>query len=407
MSDPNHSPQRGPPWIPRRAISITLIEIEASFEHSNSQSPASSATGVPMDISHHTSTTTPALAAPFFPLGPQPKGLGEQFQKNQDEILNQVIAYNNSQQNEPMVQRGDNPPLQGPDGHLPKRLILVRYGNQTLPAHVNARMVEVPAHLDIQHINPAVDYSLHTEYSSKPRRFDSPLLEGLDSLKVSHRNGVPEQWTSVAWAREYAVLVKRLVAGGLPPSQIEIHPPFCSSAATTGVFLERYEAFEEAIQAGYPGCGIVMENRSGTKHPHKFLMSDSGSILAMGQALQQTNLKLGIALDVPQMFTAAYGSKHAVGLEAVMLLSQLMPIHDRIHTLHLWGRAAGGGAHGGGLDGLFDLKTDTKRACMQALRDLISDGDSRYLVLEVRRATDVAGIIQDLEDAGMVIESTL
>jgi len=360
-----------------------------------------------MDISHHTSITSPAVAVPIFPLGPQPKGLGEQFQKNQDAIQNQVIAYNNSQQNEPMAQREDNQPLQGSDDHMPSRLILVGYGKQTLPAGVSARMVEVPAHLDIKCINPVGDYSLHTEYSSKTRRFDSPLLGGLDVLKDSQRNGVPELWTSVAWAREYAALVKRLVAGGLPPSQIEIHPPFCSSAATTDVFLERYEAFEEAIQAEYPACGIVMENRFGTKHPHKFLMSDSGSILAMGQALQQTNLKLGIALDVPQMFTAAYGSKHAVGLEAVTLLSQLMPIHDRIHTLHIWGRAAGGGAHGGGLDGLFDANTDAKRACLQALRNLICDGDSRYLVLEVRRAADVAGIIEDLEEAGMVVESTL
>jgi hypothetical protein len=184
------------------------------------------------------------------------------------------------------------------------------------------------------------------------------------------------------------------------------HPPFCSTSSTIDTFLKRYLAFEEAIQAVYPDCGIVLENRSGTKHPSKFLMSDSESILAMGQALQQSSLKLGIALDIPQMFTATYGSKHLVGLEGVPLLERLMPIRDRIHTIHLWGRGAGGAAPGGGLEGVF-VNTDAKQACLKALRNLISDGDSRYLVLEVRRAADVAGIIQDLEEAGMVIESTL
>jgi hypothetical protein len=90
----------------------------------------------------------------------------------------------------------------------------------------------------------------------------------------------------------------------------------------------------------------------------------------------------------------------------VPLIERLMPIRDRIHTIHLWGRGAGGGAHGGGLEGVF-LNTDAKQACLQALRKLICDGDSRYLVLEVRRAADVAGIIQDLEGAGMVIETAM
>jgi hypothetical protein len=208
----------------------------------------------------------------------------------------------------------------------------------------------------------------------------------------------------MAWAQEFAVLMTRLVAGNPAPSQIEIHPPFCSTSSTIDTFVERYAVFEQAIHAVYPDCGIVLENRSGTKHPNKFLLSDSDSILAMGQALQQSSLKLGIALDLPQMFTATYGSKHLVGLEGVALIERLMPIRDRIHTLHLWGRGAGGGAHGGGLEGVF-ASTDAKQACLKALRDLICDGNPRYLVLEVRKAADVAGIIQDLEEAGMVIGS--
>jgi hypothetical protein len=356
-----------------------------------------------MDIAHHAAIPTPAVAAPFRPFGNQQKGLVENLQAIQNAFVDQVANNNECQQTDPTTQTKDNPPMQDSDGHRPSRLVLLRYGHQVFPDGVIPRMVEVPAHLDIQYINVSGDYSLHTEYASKPRKFNSPLLDRLDSLKASHRKQVPELWTSLDWAQEFAVLVTRMVAGNQAPSQIEIHPPFCSTSSTINTFMRRYEAFEQAIHAVYPDCGIVLENRSGTKHPSKFLMSDSDSILAMGQALQQSSLKLGIALDLPQMCTATYGSKHLVGPEGVPLIERLMPIRDRIHTLHLWGRGAGGGAHGGGLEGVFDVNTDAKQCCLKALRNLISDGDSRYLVLEVRRAADVAGIIQDLEGAGMVI----
>ena len=56
---------------------------------------------------------------------------------------------------------------------------------------------------------------------------------------------------------------------------------------------------------------------------------------------------------------------------------------------------------------MFDLSTGAKQACLKVLRDLISDGGTRYLVLEVRRAEDVAAILHDLAKAGMLLESPL
>ncbi|MCE1204461.1 MAG: hypothetical protein LWW79_07625 [Holophagaceae bacterium] len=357
-----------------------------------------------MDIIHHTAITTPAVAAPSHPLGNQQKGLVENHKAIQNTLVDQVANTNKHQQTDPMFQSEDNLPLQGSDGQRPSRMVLLRYGHQTFPDGVLPRMAEVPAHLDIQRINVSGDYSLHAEYSSKPRKFNSPLLEGLDAIKESHRRDVPELWTSLKWAQEFAVLMTRLVGENPPPCQIEIHPPFFSASTTIDDFLARYEAFEETIHALYPGCGIVIENRAGTKHPNPFIMSDSDSILAMGKALQQSSLKLGIALDITQMFTANFGSKHLVGHEGVSLIERLWPIRERIHTIHLWGRGPGGGAHGGGLEGVF-ASTDARQACLNALRDLISDGDLRYLVLEVRKAADVAGIIQDLEEAGIALEA--
>jgi hypothetical protein len=382
------------------------LPIQISVFPSNPQSITLSTTGVLMDITHHTAITTPAVAVPSHPLGNQQKGLVENHKAIQNTLVDQVANTNKHQQTDPMFQSEDNPPLQGSDGQRPSRLVLLRYGHQTFPDGVIPRMVEVPAHLDIQRIIASGDYSLHTEYASKPRKFDSPLLDGLDTLQASHRKLVPELWTSLKWAQEFAVLMTRLVGENPSPGQIEIHPPFFSASTTIDDFLARYEAFEGAIHALYEGCGIVIENRAGTKHPSPFIMSDSDSILAMGKALQQSPLKLGIALDVTQMFTANFGSKHLVGHEGVSLIERLRPIRERIHTIHLWGRGAGGGAHGGGLDGVF-VDKDSKQACLQALRDLISDGELRHLVIEVRRAGDVAAILQDLEQVGMVLEAAL
>lgn len=283
-------------------------------------------------------------------------------------------------------------------------LRLLRYRNQVLPDGTIPSISEIPAHFDVRGLKVNGAYSLHSEYSSKSRAFDSPLLEGLETIKASQRRGVPELWASKAWAMEFAEFVFRLVGESEPPTIIEIHPPFESSMSTMEDFLDVYEVFEAAILARFPECQIVIENRSGTKHPHTFLLSDAESILALGRALVTRSLRLGIALDVPQMYTQERGSKHLVGMEDVGLLERLAPIPAQIHTLHLWGRGASGGAHSGGLDGLFAPGTGAKQACLSMLKRMLQDGLRRHLVLEVTRNEDLVTILDDLAGAGFACE---
>ncbi|MDP2815636.1 MAG: hypothetical protein Q8O19_03040, partial [Rectinemataceae bacterium] len=283
-------------------------------------------------------------------------------------------------------------------------LVLLRYRRQILPDGSIPAIAEVPAHLDVKGLKASGAYSLHTEYSSKSRAFDSPLLDGLETIKASHRRGVPELWINQAWALEFAEFIFRLVGNSEPPSIIEIHPPFVSSMPTMDAFLDVYEVFESAILARFPGCKIVIENRSGTKHPHAFLVSDADSIVALGNALSNRPLRLGIAFDMPQMFTRECGSKHSVGMEDVSLLERMMAIHEQIHTLHLWGRGGSGGAHSGALDGLFAPGTGAKEACLALLNRMLNDGHPRHLVLEVSKGEDLASILEDLTQAGFVCE---
>lgn len=348
-----------------------------------------------MEHSHRPSTNRPAHAVPLNPLAPVPSNASTCHKPN------------DGRHGARMTESENVLPRMETDGEAPARLIPLRYGNQTYPSLIQPYLAEVPAHFDVKALKPCGADSLHTEYSSKPRRLDSPLLDGLDVIKQSHRKGVPALWTSEAWATQFAEFIHRLVGTNPPPSLIEIHPPFLGPDVSVDSFLSIYEVFESAILERYPNCHLMIENRSGTKDPRPFLLSTADSILQLGQALQARHLRLGLALDLAQMFTQQWGTKHLVGCNGLDLLQTLQPISDRIHSLHIWGRGAGGGAHGGNLEGLFNGSTCAKVDCLGLLRKMFSDGRPRYLVLEVRKAEHVQAILEDLREAGFSIEGCL
>lgn len=284
------------------------------------------------------------------------------------------------------------------------RLIRLRYGKQPALDSGSVMMREVPAHLDVKGLKVDGPYALHTEYSSKSRTLDSPLLDGLNTLKASHRRGVPELWSSPQWSEEFGQFIFRLVGTSAPPDVIEIHPPFACTTSSIEDFLDTYTVFEAIVRDRFPSCEFVVENRSGSKHPSPFLVSGVDSIVALGQALATRSLNLRIALDLPQVYTAHWGSKQQVGMEGLDLIKCLRPIHVQIHTLHLWGRGAGGGAHSGGLDGLFAAGTGAKETCLRVLCQMLDDGGpDRHLVLEVSRQSDVEAILADLQNAGFAV----
>jgi hypothetical protein len=105
------------------------------------------------------------------------------------------------------------------------------------------------------------------------------------------------------------------------------------------------------------------------------------------------------------MYTHEFGSKHLVGMEDVSLLECLVPIREQIRTLHLWGRGESGGAHSGGLDGLFAPGTGAKEACLSMLKKMFEGARRRHLVVEVTRQDDLVSILEDLAEAGFTCET--
>ncbi len=362
-----------------------------------------------MAMTHRTSINSPAFAGPF--RHGQTAGLQSispmehpsDFPAKAPSLMDEL-----HQEGTPCTGQARLTPTPGISNPLQLRFTLLRYGHQRFPDAMNPLLAEVPAHFDVTGLKVDGPYSLHSEYCSKARKFNSPLLDGLDVLKGSHRKMVPELWTSEAWAREFAQFIFRLAGLNAPPHIIEVHPPFQDGKQTMEGFLDIYSIFESEILARFPDCRFVIENRAGTKHPKPFLVSGADSLLALGKALAVGNLKLGIALDLPQLYTHEHGSKHLVGREVTTLLEKLLPIHDQIHTLHLWGRGPMGGAHSGDLDGLFDPKTGAKQACLEVLRTMFDDCRPRFLVLEVsHKAGELVAILDDLQKAGFQIGTGL
>lgn len=279
-------------------------------------------------------------------------------------------------------------------------LIPVRYGRLSYPDGIRPVLQEVPAHFDIAGLDVAGPYSLHTEYSAGDREMDSPALMGLDTIRSSVRRGLPLLWQSVEWAREFAAFVVALVGANPAPTVIEVHPPFRSSCPTNDAFLDRYEVFEGAILAAFPEAEIVIENRHGSRNGGRFLVSTAEDLVALGEEIAIRGLRLGIALDVPQVMNADLGRPPYRYGDLSDLVGRLRPVSQGIETIHLWGRK-GISAHVGDLDDLVGGDAEVKAELLSALHDLLADGRPRYLVPEVNSSeAHLHAIVRDLVEAG-------
>jgi hypothetical protein len=91
------------------------------------------------------------------------------------------------------------------------------------------------------------------------------------------------------------------------PTLIEIHPPFASYCKDVDAFLEAYEIFTSALRTRIQKSTIVIENLNGSRHPSKFLFSTVGHVVNLSAAADRRGIDLGLALDLPQIFSAHRG----------------------------------------------------------------------------------------------------
>lgn len=237
-------------------------------------------------------------------------------------------------------------------------LIPVQYHTRKYPAHINPSIDEIAGHFDVHEVNANREFSLHTEYSYGRRKLNSALLKGFKTLPQSHREGVPQLWRSEAWAEEFAEFVKSLCDGNAP-TVIEIHPPFSDYTETIERFLEIYKIFEESILTYFPQTMILIENRSGSIYKcGRFLISRGQHLRDLCEHVSANNLKLRIAMDVPQLLTAYGGPQRLTAQAMGEILNRQKILQSMTDGIHLWGKRKNGKgrtvSHSGELNTYFE-----------------------------------------------------
>ena len=279
------------------------------------------------------------------------------------------------------------------------RLIPISFGGHPYPMGISPALDELPGHFDRKAFLTKRPYCLHTEYSAGPRQWNSPLLRGLDEITSAQRKGIPELWPSCRWGEQFAEFITRLVGDNQDPTIVEIHPPFVSYCKDVDAFLDGYAVFVSSLRARFPRSTIVIENRNGTRHPSKFLVSTVGDVVNLFAAIERRGIDLKLALDLPQIFSAHLGSKPPTPLEVEHLMEKLRPVVHRIATLHIWGRRKT--AHNGTLDNLFGHNLLAKETFFDGLHRLLKDGRPRYFLPEVNSSKeDLQSIVSDFVSAG-------
>ena len=286
------------------------------------------------------------------------------------------------------------------------RLIPISYRGHPYPMGISPALDELPGYFDRRTLLTSRPYCLHTEYSAGPRQWNSPLLRGLDEITTAQRRHIPELWPNERWGKQFAEFIVRLVGEYQDPTLIEIHPPFASYCKDVDSFLDAYCVFASSHQSRFPKSTIVIENRNGSRHPSKFLVSTVGDVNTLFAAADRRGIDLKLALDLPQIFSAHLGSKPPTTSEVEHLLGKLRPVAHRIETLHIWGRRKT--AHNGTLDDLFGHDPIAKDAFFTGLHRLLEDGNPRYFLPEVNSSKeDLQSIVSDFISAGFELTNRL
>lgn len=279
---------------------------------------------------------------------------------------------------------------------------MIKYHSQVYPFDIPMRIEEVSAHFDITSVNTSMCRSLHTEYSYGKRSLNSKLISNFPVLVDSQKEGVPQLWKSIKWAEAFAQFIFKLV-GEEAPAVIEIHPPFSDYTDMDG-FVESYTVFEQMMAMVYPETEILIENRCGSIYRGgRFILSKHDDIQRLCERIETKNLKLKIAYDIPQIYTAHHAEEpYMYG----RLLDMAQPLRKHIGGVHLWGKrkypTGRKVAHCGDLNSYFEYDDAKKRMFLSAFTRCFDDGVIRKMVLEVNSGNDdLLSIIKDLRHAGV------
>ncbi len=207
---------------------------------------------------------------------------------------------------------------------------------------------------------------------------------------------------------------------------IELHPMKMGKnpEKSLSLMIERLKIYCNEIINFYPNAEFVVENSYSPVNESEddnYLLNGVSGIREFAYRIKENkNIRLGIALDIPQLLKSE--GKRNLGAEAddiLEIFKGLREVRQYIRTVHLSGAKANtkdGFSHHGDLDTLFDhgkmnLTPDEKdkvqvlkKALLDGMWNLFSDNEIRYFVPELNRDTlapkYLASIINDLNKKG-------
>jgi len=288
-------------------------------------------------------------------------------------------------------------------------LIPIKYSKRIYPKEIQPKIEELAGHFDKTafNINPKMEYSLHTEYSFGKRKLNSEILKEFPNIKHSHKNFIPQLWKSKEWSQEFSLFIKKLVGDNKPPKIIEIHPPFTDYCKTFQNFLENYEVFENNILKCFPKVDILIENRYGTMYSGgKFLLTNAEDVISLVKSLNLSNLRLRIAFDVIQMFSAYNLTPKNINIRAIReILETLKVCVSKIRGIHIWGKKLNESgrllSHIGNLNTYFNYNNNLKLVFLSELKEFLNDLNPRYFLPEVNSGNeDLKSITHDFISIG-------
>lgn len=268
---------------------------------------------------------------------------------------------------------------------------LIRYGRYDY-GEIPVNLVEIPAHFDAPDFQANTRYSLHTEYSYGPRKFDKEIYITLKCLKNNTYLGIPQLWFSNEWAKDFFIFIQHFINDKPAPEIVEIHPPFRDYCPSISIFLKRYQFFENEINKCFPETKIFIENRKGSLAHRKFLVENAQDIIDLLQEIAESGFKLQLVLDIPTFISSI---KNIDFKYFPSYFESLKEHIKQIGGIHIWGREKG--SHMGNLDSLFNYDPKQKNESLRYLSELFDDGNTRYIVPEVN-GTKQAAFMEILSD---------
>jgi len=297
-------------------------------------------------------------------------------------------------------------------------LIPVIYRNMNYPSHIKANIHEISGNFYKKKLIVKSPYSLHTECSHGERIFNSKIDNDFVHIRSAHKNNVPKLWYNKEWAEEFYEYLKWFIGNNPPPEVLEIHPPFNDYCGSLNEFIEIFDVFYQNFIRKYPNTIILLENRFGTRYKGgKFILSTCIDVWLFCKLISDKNIKLKIALDYPQIFSAEINrgktakrkfeaDSHEIFENIISLNFKLKEYSNVIGGIHMWGKLKSKDGkrltpHAGNLDDFFNKNKLVKEAFLNSVFTVFNDGIARYFVPEVHSGeNDLHSIVYDMEQTG-------